>query len=482
MNSERRILFDFGFKIKDGSQPDRYTCPACNKVDTLRIDMSDIANIRFNCSAGCDQSSILQALDQDPNATVYMERVKLVTEKPEQKGKERLTWEMLSIELASRGWAAEFNLISQEVEINATTSISNRPMSMDDVITVLHSDLSGKYKGCSLDTLHAYVNYIAREFAFNPVVNYLQGLKWDGKSRREELFELMGIPEEDTLSRTLVFKWLLQCVAMLYNDEENPFGAEGVLVLNGGQGIGKTSLFRRLALRPQWFGEGATIKDNDKDTLRRCITRWITELGEVESTLKSDISALKAFVTSDTDVYRTPYARADRKAARRTSLCATCNSDRYLIDTTGNRRWWSVPLSKPMDFDKIQQFNAEQLWAEVFMIVSNLEQKERASCFRLTRSEQAALAVRNGEFEKPLKAELECRDLIDEANANGYTWQFMTVSKWREMNIDTLRSYSVNQIGAALKQIGLQQERINAVRGYTLPSRIALPPEIRRIK
>lgn len=482
MNNERKTLFDFGFKIKDGSQPNRYTCPACNKVDALNIDMSSIDNIRFHCSNGCEQSEILQALDQDPNATVYMERVKLVTEKPERKEKERLTWELLSLEMASRGWSAEFNLISQEVEIKATTSISNRPMSMDDVITVLHSDLAGKYKGCSLDTLHAYVNYIAREFAFNPVINYLQDVKWDERSRRDELFDLMGIPEEDTLSRTLIFKWLLQCVAMLYNDESYPFGADGVLVLNGGQGIGKTSLFRRLALRPQWFGEGATIKDNDKDTLRRCITRWITELGEVESTLKSDISALKAFVTSDTDVYRTPYARADRKAARRTSLCATCNSDRYLIDTTGNRRWWSVPLSQPMDFDAIQNFNAEQLWAEIFVIVSSLDQKERAACFRLTRSEQAALAVRNGEFEKPLKGELECRDLIDEANANGYTWQFMTVSKWREMNIDTLRSYSVNQIGAALKQIGLQQERINAVRGYVLPSRIALPPEIRRIK
>lgn len=482
MSENRRIVFDFGWKIGESNDSNHYTCPSCNTSGALSINMNDMSDIRFNCSAGCEQSAILQALNQDPNATVYMEQVKLVTEKPERKEKERLTWELLSLEMASRGWSAEFNLISQEVEIKATTSISNRPMSMDDVITVLHSDLAGKYKGCSLDTLHAYVNYIAREFAFNPVINYLQGIKWDERSRRDELFDLMGIPEEDTLSRTLVFKWLLQCVAMLYNDESHPFGADGVLVLNGGQGLGKTSLFRRLALRPQWFGEGATIKDNDKDTLRRCITRWITELGEVESTLKSDISALKAFVTNDTDVYRTPYARADRKAARRTSLCATCNSDRYLIDTTGNRRWWSVPLLQPMDFDTIQNFNAEQLWAEIFVIVSSLDQKERAACFRLTRSEQATLAVRNGEFEKPLKGELECRDLIDEANANGHTWQFMTVSKWREMNIDTLRSYSVNQIGAALKQIGLQQERINAVRGYTLPSRIALPPEIRRIK
>ena len=486
MSEDRRIHFDFGYRLGDSDDSNRYTCPACKKSGALSVNMDNIADIRFNCSSGCKQSEILQALDQDPNATVYMEQVKLVTEKPEQKEKERLTWELLSLEMASRGWSAEFNLISQEVEIKATTSISKRPMSMDDVITVLYSDLAGKYKGCSLDTLHAYVNYIGREFAFNPVINHLQNLKWDERSRRDELFDLLGIPEDDTLSRTLVFKWLLQCVAMLYNDESHPFGADGVLVLTGCQGLGKTSLFKHLAMQTDWFGEGLSIKDYDKDTSRRCVTRWITELGEVESTLKSDISALKAFITSDMDIYRTPYARADRKAARRTSFCATCNSDKYLVDTTGNRRWWSVPVSRILDFNEIQKFDAEQLWAEIFVIVSSLDQKERAACFRLTRSEQDALAVRNGEFEKPLKSELECRDLIAEAYDNDRAWTFMSVTEWRNNNLDALRSYSVQQIGTALEKIGIKQEqrRIDGhpVRGRYLPTRYAAPAEVRRIK
>lgn len=480
--TQKKALFDFGWRLGEANA-NRYTCPACKASGALTVNMDNQDDIRFLCSHECSQEAILAALDVAPTATIYMERITLAQPTQAKKpSKERLTWEALAVELALRGWSAVFNVITQEVEISARTTVSNRQMSLEDVVTVLHSDLADKYKGCTLDTLHAYMQYIAREYAYNPVLDYLSGLTWDGVNRKEELFSLMGIDESDTLSRTLIFKWLLQCVAILYNDEETPFGAEGVLVLNGGQGIGKTSLLRRLAIRPQWFLEGATIKDYDKDTSRRCVTRWITELGEVESTLKSDISALKAFVTADIDVYRTPYARSDRKSARRTSLCATCNSDRYLIDQTGNRRWWSVPLSAPMDYAAIQAFDADQLWAEIFMIVNSLPAEERSACFRLTRSEQEALAVRNGHFEKPVKAELECRDLIEEARGKDYVWQIMTVSEWRAMNLDTLRPYSVQQIGAALEKIGIEGDRKNKARRRCLPSRIATPAEIRLLK
>lgn len=494
----RSIEFNFGHKLGNAANG-LYKCPACGEV-SLTVALGDPKNIGFFCSKGCTKQAIFKELalpeladvPDGEDFTVHLsspvlpppQPVKLAADKPPQK--ERLTWELLTGELAHRGWIVKFNLISQEIEINARSDTSNRLLSMDDLVTVLHSDLSGKYKGCTLDNLHAYVSYIAREDSYNPILDFLKTLEWDTKDRLKELYKLMGIAE-DPLSQTLVMKWLMQSVALLFNDEEEPYGADGVLVLNGGQGLGKTSLFSRLALQPRWFHEGATIKDNDKDTTRRCVTVWITELGEVESTLKSDISALKAFITSNMDVYRPPYARSDRRVARRTSMCATCNSDRYLIDPTGNRRWWSVPITVPMAYDDIQAFEAEQLWAQIYATVAELDQKGRAACYRLTRSEQDQLAVRNGEFEKPLKGEMECRDLLQEAKDKGYTWVFMTVTQWKTENMDALRAYSVNQIGAALNHIGLtaHRKRINggnAERGYELPTRVQVPAEIRAIK
>lgn len=410
-----------------------------------------------------------------------------MTQQSEQKpAKQRMTWELLLFEYAKRGWNTRFNLVTQEIEIDARSALSNRVLAFDDVITVLHSDLSDTFKGCTMENLQNYTMFLARENLYNPVLDLLSETKWDGIDRKPELFALMGI-QDDALSMTLVSKWLLQTVALLFNNEEDPFGADGVLVLNGGQGVGKTSLFRRLALNPRWFGEGATIKDNDKDTTRRCVTRWITELGEVESTLKSDINALKAFVTSDMDNYRLPYARSDVKAARRTSLCATCNSDRYLIDSTGNRRWWSVPLSDPMDYDAIMKFNALQLWAQIYALVAPLTHTEKAACFRLTRAEQDALAARNGKFEKPIKAELECQDILEAAKDNEYLWQYMTVSQFK-MQHEVLRPYTVNQIGVALSKLG--HDSVNkrlpgskapsAVR--MLPSASIVPKEIKQIQ
>lgn len=478
---------EVGYKLQNvaGSSAD---CPCCGKAMYINTNAPD--NVLFSCSNGCKQSEILTALNFPPYEQIFLQTGEAlpapVPAPPPQMPKMRLRWDTLSIELMKRGWSVKRNLITQEIDISART-LTGRVMSWDDLLAALHTELAENFKGCSLDVLHSYLSYIASENAYNPVLERMESLSWDGRDRLPELFDLMHI-KEDPLSQVLVTKWLLQTIALLFNSLEDAFGADGVLVLNGGQGVGKTSLFRRLALNGDWFGEGALIKDNDKDTLRRCVTRWITELGEVESTLKSDISALKAVVTASTDNYRLPYARADRKTPRITSMCATCNSDRYLIDPTGNRRWWSVPISEPMDYDAIQKFDAEQLWAQIYAIVAPLPQKERAACFRLSRTEQTQLAERNGSFEKPVKAEDECRDLIEAAKNQGMCWAYMTVAEWKSQNLDVLRPYSTQQIGEALKKIGCTQARKrlsaggNPSRVYELPTQEQAPAELKLLK
>lgn len=397
---------------------------------------------------------------------------------------DRLSIELVKAEMLLREYSARLNDVTQEIEVTGTT-LEGRKMDFPDLVTCLHSDIGGLYKGCSLDVISEYVAYIARDEHYNPILEKLREKPWDGQPRRVEVYSLLGIAD-DALSRTLVDKWLLQTVALLFNDVERPFGAEGVLVLNGPQGAGKTSFFRHLALDPAWFLEGGTIKDNDKDTVRRVVTHWITELGEVESTLKSDISALKAFVTSSKDTYRLPYGRFDRKTPRRTSLCATCNSDRYLIDPTGNRRWWSVPITKRIPYEDIQKLDALQLWREILTTVDQATTQEaKAKLFRLEPSTQAELEKRNSGFEKPLKGELECLDILTQAEAEGYVYTLQTVSQWRAEWIDTLRAYSVQQISAALTKLGLKQQRKRlagssfASKVWELPTSVKIPPGAR---
>ena len=368
------------------------------------------------------------------------------------KSKPRMTRAILADTMHALDVSVRYNLISCSYEIQGRTP-AGRAMGQDDLYALLHDTMAGEYKGVGFDSIAAYATFEAREHSYNPVLELLKNTPWDEKKRMPQLFAIMGI-EGDALSMAMTEKWLLQTVALLFNDAAQPYGADGCLVLNGEQGTGKTSLFRHLALKDEWFGEGCSIDDRDKDTTRRIVTKWISELGEVESTLKSDISKLKAFITSPMDSYRLPYAQADTVAPRHTSLCATCNSDRYLIDTTGNRRWWSVPFMRTVPRKELLALDALQLWAEVFAIVEPMTPEQRAACYRLTGEEQNALEERNGAYEKPSKGQDEVADILDKAEREQWPEKPMSISEFKALH-DVLRAYSVNQIGVALRRCGV---------------------------
>lgn len=370
----------------------------------------------------------------------------------EKKTRTRMTRAVLAEAVQTLGFSVRYNLITCSYEIDGRTP-AGHAASQDDLCVLLHDTLADNYKGTSLDIIAQYTAMEARENSYNPVLELLEGTKWDGTDRLPQLYAIMGI-DHDTLSQTLTRKWLLQTIALLFNDAADPYGADGCLVLNGAQGTGKTSLFRHLAMRDAWFGEGCSIDDRDKDTSRRVVTKWISELGEVESTLKSDISKLKAFITATMDAYRLPYGKSDTTAPRHTSLCATCNSDRYLIDPTGNRRWWSVPFTRTVPREELLALDALQLWCQIYAIVAPMTITQRSSCYRLTPEEQAELAERNGNFEKPSKGQDEVADILEKADRDHLPTKSMTVSEFKTM-WDVLRPYSVQQISVALKRCGI---------------------------
>ena len=383
---------------------------------------------------------------------------------PDRTPRDRLTLAVVGDTVQEMGIVLRHNLISGEYETTGTTPAGRR-MGIEDLVTLLHDRLADTHSGCTFDVIERYTAMTAREHPFNPVLDLLAATKWDGTDRLPQVFQILGI-EDDHLSQMLVLKWLWQAVALLLNDEAQPYGADGVLVLNGEQGTGKTSFFRHLALRDEWLREGCSIDDRDKDTTRRVVTRWISELGEIESTLKSDVSKLKAFITAPTDAYRLPYGHADVKALRRTSLCATCNSDRYLIDTTGNRRFWSVPLLRRIPREELDQLDALQLWAQVYADVSELPRDGRASIYRLTEAEQAELADRNGELEKPSKGQDEVADILAKAERDHLPTRLMTVTEWKDQWSDELHQYAANQISMALKRLRDRNEKRKSWQAY----------------
>lgn len=390
--------------------------------------------------------------------------------------KQRLTIELLEKELKARGYIVRYNILKKRTEITKYAAKKRERLPLDSFVTSLHSAIGGMYTNAGFPSIERYIDKIAADHEYNPVIEYFENVKWDGKQRISEVFQILRIPDNDFLSRALIKKWLLQTAAMPYNqvpvlDDKHAvqaYGAEGVLTLQGEQGAGKTSFFRKLALH--WFEEGARLDDFDKDLRRRAITAWITELGEVESTFKkSSVENLKSFITQSIDRFRLPYGRADIEGARITSMCATCNGTGFLADTTGNRRWFIIPLVSKIDLDALENLDVEQLWAEYFEQVRKMTQKQRAACFRLSSEERIALDKRNGGYMKPVPAQEDIKLLLEEATDNPcYTWKLFTAGQWWE-EYDFLRKYSPVQIGVALKALGYTAEHTKQGNFYTLP-------------
>ena len=219
-----------------------------------------------------------------------------------------------------------------------------------------------------------------------------------------------------------------------------------------------------------FFKEGQKIKSLDKDTIRRCHTAFITELGELGSTFKfAHIDDLKAFITQSRDQYRLPYGHKDIKKARRCNLAATVNDKEFLVDRTGNRRFWTVPVEN-IDLDGLKEINALQVWLQVWEQYA----KHNLQGFRLTKGEQELLSERNSQHERSLKSEDEILDLLEEAKQKHYEYKYLTVSEFREYH-PRLSKYTAEQIGRVLEKMHFEVKRKTNGRYRLLPSNIIMP-------
>ncbi|MDO9142184.1 MAG: VapE family protein [Methylobacter sp.] len=210
----------------------------------------------------------------------------------------------------------------------------------------------------------------------NPVLAFIQSEPWDGKDRLPTFYESLQVEAKDEGYRDLAVRtWLLQCVAAADSAKSTPIKHatakfELVLVLQGGQGALKTTWFRSLLPKDMsaYIVDGAHLDPADKDTVKRCISCWICELGELDATFRrADVARLKAFLSSERDNIRLPYDRADSSFMRRTSFGASVNPKTFLVDDTGARRFLPLAISKcrPISHD------IQQIWAQVWHLYIN---------------------------------------------------------------------------------------------------------------
>ncbi len=218
-------------------------------------------------------------------------------------------------------------------------------------------------QGLSRAPIIKHLQELATEY--HPVRDWVDGKPWDGVDRVPQLMDSLELAEsaDPELCALLLRRWLRGAAAALWPDFEQYFAAQGVLVLQGPQGHGKTRWLQNLVHERSWLLSGESLDPNNRDSTQRATSVWLCELGEVDATFrKADVAALKAFVTRTDDMYRSPYARRAERVMRRTVFVASVNDEQYLVDRSGNRRWWTLAVER---CNPNHGVDMQQLWAQM---------------------------------------------------------------------------------------------------------------------
>lgn len=260
-----------------------------------------------------------------------------------------------------------FNELTKQIEIAGGTFADEHPNGLDVAIKnwlERHWQLFASTHEVGEQLLH-----VARKWgSYDPVAEYLQSVTWDGIERLATWLETYcqaEITDDDEditgFVRAVGAKFLISAVARALSPGAK---VDTVLVLEGPQGAKKSTTLD--VLGGAWFTDTPLVM-GDKDSRMLAGARWICELAELASLVRSDLDSQKAFISARKDNFRPPYGRVIEEFQRRCVFAGTVNPKKdgdvdYLIDETGDRRWWPVRVGY-VDIERLRA-DRDQLWAE----------------------------------------------------------------------------------------------------------------------
>jgi putative DNA primase/helicase len=205
--------------------------------------------------------------------------------------------------------------------------------------------------------VEAAVIVAAEQNKFHPVRDWLGALTWDQTPRVAKLFAVYFGAEDTDYHRGVSTRFMISAVARVYRPGSK---VDTVPILEGAQGIGKSTAIRALASDP-WFSD-TPMDLGSKDAYQSLRGKWIPELGELSALSRSDAERAKNFLSATFDTYRPSFGRRTRDFPRQCVFVGSTNQSEYLRDVTGNRRFWPV-LCGAIDVAGIRR-DRDQLWAE----------------------------------------------------------------------------------------------------------------------
>lgn len=290
-------------------------------------------------------------------------------------------------------YKAKYNILKLSYEI---LDNNNSRHKIEDFLVILQDCAIKHDFKITKEKLNDSLRNICKKNEYNPIVDYLESCHaYYLNDPDTKVFEkLCSTIESDSIYKEkYIGKFLLQMVYLACCQNDSTIAGQYMLVLQGKQGIGKTTWFQNLLpkqLIPEYFLGGRVLDLNNKDHILETISNWLVEMGEISSTFKkSDQESLKNFITAYKDKVRPPYARESIEQKRHTALCATTNDIEYLKDLTGTRRFLTINC-KYINYN--HNIDVSMLWG--YMYTQYLKEKP----YYLNESDMETLIFENEEF------------------------------------------------------------------------------------
>jgi len=237
----------------------------------------------------------------------------------------------------------------------------------------LISYVDSHYGSFSARNYDIAVAKVTDDRSYHPIREYLASLpEWDGVPRLDTLLiDYLGA-RDNAYVRAVTRKTLCAAISRV---KHPGCKFDTMLVLNGPQGIGKSTLIAKLA--GEWFSDSLNLSDTkDKTAAEKLQGYWILEIGELAGLRKAETETLRSFLSRQNDIYRAAFGKRATPHPRQCVFFGTTNAENgYLRDTTGNRRFWPVktPGAGAKQSWQLTDDDVRLVWAEALECVSKGE-------------------------------------------------------------------------------------------------------------